>query len=280
MQKHSLRFTLLVTGWFLCHTGSGLAQVTAAGFAGMKERGKQEGTVDAAGKFTPRTTEASAPVPQTRTQAEERLRKALDIKQTGPDTYTLGKVMLNTTTRTVSIPVRLNMRENPIEYVLVTEDGKRHESLLATDVRPEQFHLGCLLLGLGSENTARGCQTGAVVSLTVTWERNGSSARYSLGELLALAPSSPTRHPSGEPFTPMTNVVWLYNGSFFTTSGFAAGREGSLISLISDPTALINNNGSDRYDDEVHFPRREVLPSPETPMRLILSVPTPLERAK
>ena len=280
MPKPSFRCTRLTAGWLVLLAGSALAHSTTADLASLKGRGNQEGSVDAAGKFTPRTTESPAPVPKTRTEAEAQLRKVLDIKQTGPDTYTLGNVMLNTTLRTVSIPVRLNMRENPIEYALVTEDGKRHESLLTTDVRPEQFHLGCLLLGLGSENTARGRQTGEVVSITVTWDRNGPPARYSLGELLALAPSSPSKHPSGEPFKPMTSVVWLYNGSFFTTSGFAAGREGSFISLISDPSALINNSGPDQANDEVHFPRREVLPGAETRMWLILSASKPSEKVK
>jgi hypothetical protein len=288
MSKHSFRFTLPATGWLVlfssiflaASTGFAQPQTTPVTVIPNRQPSSREGVVDAVGKFTPRTAETHAKVRLTRSEAEAQLRKTLDIKQTGPDTYALGKVILNTTLRTVSIPVRLNMRENPLEYALVTEDGKRHEALLTTDVRPEQFHLGCLLLGLGSENAARGLQAGEVVSITVTWERNGPPARYALGELLALAPSSPSKNPFGEPFKPMTHVAWLYNGSFFTTGGFAAGTEGSFISLISDPAALINNGGSDRDNDKVHFPRQEVLPAPETPMRLILSVTKPLDKAK
>lgn len=288
MPKHLSRFHFLVTGCrvlladivLAASTGLAQPQPTMATVIPNRQPTFQEGAVAASGKFIPRTAESHAKIQLTRAEMEAQLRKVLDITQTGPDTYKLGKVTLNTATRTVSIPVRLNMRENPIEYALVTEDGKRHESLLATDVRPEQFHLACLLLGIGSEPTARGPLTGEEVSLTVTWERNGPPARYSLGELLALAPSSPSNHPANESFRPMTNTQWLYNGSFFTTSGFVAGTEGSFISLISDPAALINNSGSDRDNDKVHFPRREVLPSPETPMRLILGMPRPAERVK
>ncbi len=53
---------------------------------------------------------------------------------------------------------------------------------------------------------------------------------------------------------------WLYNGSQFDQWGFEAQREGSLVTLIREPAALVNNPGSDRDNDLVHFPNVRILP--------------------
>ena len=44
---------------------------------------------------------------------------------------------------------------------------------------------------------------------------------------------------------------WIYNGSYFSDGTFLAQREGSIVSLIADPSALANNPRPDRQDDEL-----------------------------
>ena len=48
----------------------------------------------------------------------------------------------------------------------------------------------------------------------------------------------------------MQSVKWIYNGSQMNAEGFAAQQTGSIISLIDDPDALINNPLPRRDDDD------------------------------
>src|SRR5438045_5410029 len=48
----------------------------------------------------------------------------------------------------------------------------------------------------------------------------------------------------------MQNVKWIYNGSQMNDEGFAGQQTGSIISLIDDPDALINNPLPRRDDDD------------------------------
>jgi len=78
-----------------------------------------------------------------------------------------------------------------------------------------------------------------------------------------------------DPGQPMSLDRWLYNGSEFDRWGFAAQREGSLVALIRDPAALVNNPGPDRDNDQIHFPNAAVLPAKGTLVRVILRLPEP-----
>jgi hypothetical protein len=48
----------------------------------------------------------------------------------------------------------------------------------------------------------------------------------------------------------MQRVEWIYNGSQINSEGFAAQQTGSIVSLIDDPEAIINNPLLRRDDDE------------------------------
>src|SRR5262245_52105805 len=111
----------------------------------------------------------------TRTEAEATLQKALQVRQVSSNLFAIGDVTFDRQQRTVSIPARINLRDTVIEYALVHTAGKTHESLLATDVNPEQVHLACLLLGLspaavtGARDTAQIIPATNEVSITVSW---------------------------------------------------------------------------------------------------------------
>jgi hypothetical protein len=68
---------------------------------------------------------------------------------------------------------------------------------------------------------------------------------------------------------------WLYNGSTFDAFGFAAQREGSIISVIRDEAALVNNPASDRDNDKVHLPQAKLLPPEGWPVRVVMRLRAP-----
>lgn len=196
------------------------------------------------------------------------------VHLTASNTFQIGHVELDKARRTVSIPARVRLRNEVVEYALVTEQGKAYESMLTTDARPSDIHVAFLLLGVNAVDLPD--QPGKpmpvpktnALTIEVTWTNNGQSARFALSELVSLTSGG------AEPKAPSMNIKsWLYNGSIMNPRGFAAQVEGSIISLIRDPSALINNPGSDRDNDNIHFPNASLLPTEGTPVRLIITLP-------
>jgi len=192
----------------------------------------------------------------------------------GGDNYRIGAIEFDRGRRTIRIPAAVNMVEDAVEYLLVTRTGKVHESVFVTDAAPADLHLAALLLGLRPSEDLGPLDAGMVppresaVEAWVEWDRNGPPARVPLHECVALAgPGSSGGLPAG---------LWLYNGSRLVGGGtFTATRDGSLISIIRDPDALINYPGISRDDDELHRPNAGRLPPPQHPVRVVLRLRTP-----
>jgi len=203
------------------------------------------------------------------------LKRALNVQQTGPATFRLGRVEFDKQQRTVTLPALVHLRGQVVEYVLVTESGKAYESLLTTDAKPADVQLAFLLLGMspvavgGDFNQAAAVPASNAVAIEVTWEKDGRTVKHPLAELILL--TTETR-PDEAP-RPFALRAWFYNGSFSDSLGFVAQREGSLVSLIRDPAALVNNPRADRDNHHIHFPNDKRLPAEDTPVRVILRLP-------
>ena len=237
-----------------------------------------QGVVSPSGKFTPayHVPATSAASPQTPAEAEAALRKTLNVQWLGSNTFRLGRVEFDKEQRTVTLPARICILTQVVEYALVTQQGKVYESLLTTEVTPTDVHLAFLLLGVGPVQVGGEFKKEAPVPETnalriqVAWETNGQPAMFSLPDLISL-----TDVRQEQPARLLASEKWLYNGSLFDEFGFVAQREGSIVSLIRDPAALVNNPGVDRDNDQIHFPNARLLPPPGSPVRVVLSLPPP-----
>jgi hypothetical protein len=159
-----------------------------------------------------------------------------------------------------------------VEYALVHEKGKVHEALLTTKVSPRHLQAALLLLGAKSapldpgKSETQAIHPGTGIEIRVEWETNGPIANHALESLLVSAADPAV--PGGEP---LANGAWFFNGSKITTTGFAAEQSGSVISLVADPVAVVNNPRPGRLNDNLHLPRTALLPKKGQPVRLILS---------
>jgi hypothetical protein len=167
-----------------------------------------------------------------------------ELKEVSPGILELGKVRLNSAERTVSLPAVLNRAEGQMEYFLVTTYGKVHESILRTDVAPTHIHLAMLLLNAkgaatnslssppreygGSPGVAL---TGDPISLEIAWSDQGKTIRCQAEDMVLDQTAK----------IPMRKGRWVFNGSAMWQGTFLAQQSGSLVSLISDPVALIND---------------------------------------
>jgi hypothetical protein len=178
-----------------------------------------------------------------------------------------GLVMVDPRKRTVSFPARINMTNAIVEYAVVTGYGKTHESLVVTEARATDLQAALLLLSLkpsgpqvpGQETLEVPPESG--VRIDLVWHQDQSEYVRPLEDVILMTTDG------GERVTGvMAPGPWLFNGSGLSPEGFVAHFEGSLISLIWDPGAIINNPRLDRADDEIHLPHAGRLPGPPTPV--------------
>jgi len=212
-----------------------------------------QGAVAPSGKFIPNDPSLR---PGEKVPARPRAPQAADLPAPAleklPDgSVRIGLVTVEAKTKTISFPAAVNQREGLIEYALVTKAGKVHESLLSTEVSPTHLHLAALLLNWSAEGAP------VRISVEVEWETNGPKRRELLEDLISLVQDS----RFGRSGMPLVNTGWTYTGSFVLPEAFAAEKEGSLITLIGDPVALIGNPRPDQVDDRAHVPHARRLPS-------------------
>jgi hypothetical protein len=144
-----------------------------------------------------------------------------------------------------------------VEYAVVHQTGKTHESIFSTQARPLDIQVAMLLLGaklvmtnsFGIDGKAR--PLGEKLLIEASWTNGGTSARVPLEDLVL---NRDTRQP-------MSRGEWIYNGSNFSEGAFTAQRDGSIISIHIDPDALVNNPRPGRENDDLHIPNTPRLPA-------------------
>ncbi len=186
------------------------------------------------------------------------------IKELTPGVFQVGSVQLNKEERTITFPATLNMTNGPVEYLLVTSVGKLHESVLRTTVDPMHIHLAALLLGAkgaGTNLTVQQFNTkeipGEKTALSLSWA-SASSDKSLRAEECVLNSSTGQR---------MSQGAWVYNGSQVHGGALVAQRDGLVISIMSDPLALINNPRPGRENDEIWQVNSNSVPPLNSPVK-------------
>jgi hypothetical protein len=176
------------------------------------------------------------------------------VTKVGENLYRLGEVELNAKTREIRIPITVNMREGgPIEYVLVHENGKVHESIFTTAVSPMHLQVAMKLLKYKSGNgdvfnrllgpevleKEAGTKEDRGDAVSVRFEMDGKEP----------APASETVFDGGVA-KPMAEEPWIYTGSAVEGGTFMAEAEGSIIAVYLDHLAMFNmtREGADLDD--------------------------------
>ena len=207
----------------------------------------EQGTVTTTGKFQPaETPPASGLVPKRELSGEFR------VKELGADRVQIGKVIIDRSQRSISFPATVEVRDQNLEYLLVHETGKVHESLLSTPVPARDVHLAVILLAANGKSP----------KVEISWRKNGPDAVKPLTSLITQKEGAPKLGPG----------AWEYLGSSFDSRGFIAQREGSFIALIQDPAALIVHRlASGLGRDDVYLPNTKHLPALGVPVKVVLT---------
>lgn len=197
------------------------------------------------------------------------------LREVSPGIFEYHGVTLDKKNRRISFPGTVNQKVGLIEYLLVQEKGKVHESLLATKVSPHDIHIALLLIGLKDPAANANAplppaaidsaylQTapklkGPPVKITVAWTQpDGQRKEIPAENWILNLDTNKT----------MTPGPWTYNGSQIENGVFLADEELSIVAVITDPTALVNNPRKG-YDNDQIWQIKDEVPPINTPVEI------------
>ena len=202
------------------------------------------------------------------------------MREVAPGIFEYHGIRLDQKNHRISFPATVNQRVGLIEYLLVNEKGKVHESLFATKVVPHDIHLALLLIGLKENATANSKEPappqaidtpylqsapklkGTPVRISVAWTEDGKQKEVSAEQWVL---NLQTGHA-------MTPGPWTYNGSMMQNGVFLADQELSLVAVITDPTALVNNPRDGYDNDEIWQLQDKAIPPLDTPVEISITL--------
>lgn len=192
------------------------------------------------------------------------------IEDIGNGRYRVGLVTLDANKKNISFPTVVNMQSDLVEYLIVSETGKVHESILRTKAEPLHLHIAFLLLGAKGSMSAdpaifydpKAEVPGDPVTVRAQWTVDGRPF------------SKPIEYfaKNIENGKPVTEGPWKYNGSQMVDNAFVAQQEGSFVSMMADPYALINNPRAGRENDEIWTADETRVPEVETPVTVTIQL--------
>jgi hypothetical protein len=198
----------------------------------------------------------------------ERQERGTPVKRVAPGIFRVGEIEINKGSKSVSFPAVVNQDRGLLEYLLVRNGGKTHESLLRTQVQPYDLQVAFLLLGFegsdaplrfqGAPERPRGEAVTIAMSLTGTD-----------GKAVSLAPEAWVVKKTGVTSSTIDRLDWVFTGSVIVSGRFLAQDEGSIIALYHDPVAMIDNASEGGESDKVWFVR-EGIPPVGTPVTLTI----------
>lgn len=192
------------------------------------------------------------------------------LRDLGGPLRALGAITLNVEERSLELPAEVNLTSGELEYALVHEGGKTHESLLRTAVTPFELNVALLLLHHAPAERwhlppARPAPLetlppASLCEVFVRWEAESGPSTAPLSRWVKNLATGTTA--ADGPF--------VYTGSKITEDGrFAADVDGTHIALYLDPRCLINNPRLGNGDDTV-WRAEAAVPPKGTPVTVII----------
>ncbi len=249
------------------------------------------------GQEQPPSTDVPPPTPSSPEEAKkqaEALAKAKEdaakamaeaqqrIKKLAPGEYELDGIHIHAGTREIRVPTVVNLKKAPIEYALVHETGKTHESILATAIQPTSIQVALLLANY--QPGTEGILTKVPEAERPKWKEEAPAkpqgnrvqlkVEWKVGEETKTAALSEWVQNSDKRIAPPDLGTWIFNGSRIDDRGFTAQAEGSIIAVWIDRNALINSPAEGNWRDDLWISMADKVPEEGTPVTLIITPET------
>lgn len=193
--------------------------------------------------------------------------------------FRIGEVTFDQKTREIRFPTTVNMTDGLLEFIIVHEKGKLHESLLATTISPTHLNLAFTLLRYPPSpelyplpNETGGTSwdfpkvdpaimAAARVTIEVEWQDGERTRRMPINDWIQHAVKT-TAMPPGP---------WVYGGSSIYDGQYSPETTGDIAAIFIAPSALINYPGEDNGDDTVWVPYPKRVPETGTKVTVIIA---------
>lgn len=203
------------------------------------------------------------------------------IREISDTLFEIGEIRLDKAARTVTFPAKVSFRDGLAEYLIVSDIGKTYESVFSTAVRPYDLHVAMLLLGVRTAGDSGQSEPpaqldkaylesapqlkGEEVEIWLTW-KSGKVEQHARGEdcVFNVARNKP-----------MSRGPWTYNGSVLHQGFLLAQTGGSIVALVTDPAALINNPRPGHTDDHIWKVQTKRLPPDGVTVQVTLKLAQP-----
>lgn len=186
-----------------------------------------------------------------------------------PGQYRIGGININKADKTLSFPAFVNMEKGLLEYLLVRNAGKTHESLLRTAVEPYNLQVASLLLGLEGTSAPLTFQgspeipKGDPVEITIQFDGKD-------GRKVTVKPEEWIMQVVDGVKKDVPPVRWVFSGSVVYNGRFAAQVDGSMVSVFHDPVAMIDNASPGGENDKIWFVKEGAVPPIGTPVTITI----------
>lgn len=189
-----------------------------------------------------------------------------------------GDIEFDPKTRQVRIPCSVNMNDGLLEFAVVHENGKIHESLLITKCSPTDINVVLKLLryvaseelyaiekepGVLSSNfpeVTEATKKAARVDLKLEWQQEGKTQKAALADWIMQATT--TKSMSQEP--------WVYGGSMVYEGAFLAEMTGDIAAIFVSRGSLFLFPGKDNFNDEAWLANSKRIPAQGTHVYFII----------
>lgn len=181
-----------------------------------------------------------------------------EISEIGPGRYQFGDILIDQNNREFLFPGICNQISGLVEYALVHEDGKVHESLFRTKVRPRFVHACFLLLKEKPETRFFKILDGNVsewtnlrrIELSIIWEQNNTYHEKPLSSMVINQTDN----------RELASKSFVFSGSSTIEGQYLAEMDGSIIAVYHDSRAVLNSMDKHSNSDEVWIAHQIAMP--------------------
>ena len=194
-----------------------------------------------------------------------------EISEIGPGRYQFGDILIDQNNREFSFPGICNQISGLVEYALVHENGKVHESLFRTKVRPRFVHACFLLLKEKPETNFFKILDGNVsewtnlrrIELSIIWEQNNTYQEKPISSMVINQVDN----------RELASKSFVFSGSSTIEGQYLAEMDGSIIAVYHDSRAVLNSMDKQSNSDEVWIAHQIGMPPKDHPVRIRLKLP-------
>lgn len=212
------------------------------------------------------------------TQQNEPAKEA-KVEKVGASLYRIRDITFDSKTREIRFPATINMTQDLLEFIIVHNNGKVHESLLKTGISATDLNVAFTLLRykpspeLYVEPSAPDNPTvkfpavedevkkAARIHIEVEWKDGEKLRKVPINEWVQHAVTGTT----------MPAEPWVYGGSEISGGRFQAEVTGDIAAIYLSRSALINYPGKDNTDDTVWFVYPKRVPPVDSPVTVIIT---------